>query len=388
MKSYNRGYAQIDLDAIAHNIEVLKDNINSDTQIMLVVKADAYSHGARMMAKSFEDLEYVWGFGVACLDEALELRHSGIIKPILILGGVFPDQYKALIAHNISLNVYSEHMAIDLIRFARQQKRQIHMHIKFDTGMSRHGFECNQESIDSIKRIQAEKEVVLEGVFTHFACADELDKSFTNLQHEKFVDMIEQLALSGVIFPYNHCANSATTIDLPEYGMNMVRVGLAMYGLYPSTEVSQESVHLKPALSLHSMVASVKELRDGMSVSYGGTYVAQGNRRIATIPIGYADGYPRSLSNQGYVLIHGIKAPIIGKICMDQFMVDVTDIPQAQYMSPVVLIGDDGEESLPVEVLGDLANKFNYEFICGIGKRIPRNYKKNNEIIEQIDYFA
>lgn len=388
MKSYHRGYAQIDLDCVAHNIEEIRKNLEQETKIMLVVKADAYSHGARTIAKNFEKEEAVWGYGVACLDEALELRHSGIIKPILILGGVFPDQYQALIAHNISLNVYSEQMAMELIEVAKEQRRHIHMHIKFDTGMSRHGFECSVESVESIVRIKSHKEAVLEGVFTHFACADEADKSFTKVQYNKFVEMIESLAMEGVIFPYNHCANSATSIDMPQYSMNMVRVGLSLYGLYPSKEVSRENVKLKPALSLHSMIASVKELKAGTSVSYGATYVAKSDRRIATIPIGYADGYPRSLSNKGYVLVDGKKAPIIGKICMDQFVIDVTEIQAAQYMSPVVLIGTDKEEMLPVELLGDMANKFNYEFICGIGKRIPRNYKKNGKIIEQIDYFA
>lgn len=388
MKIYNRGYLQVDLNNIQHNIVAMKNNLLSDTQLMLVVKADGYGHGAVPIAKEFEDLNFVWGYGVASVEEAVSLRHAGITKPILILGAVFPDQYETVIRENISLNVYAETMAMELLKVAEDLEIPVHVHIKIDTGMGRLGFECTQKSEECIVGVAQHKWAVLGGIFTHFACADERDKSYTKEQHKRFSDMVASLESHGVIFPMKHCGNSATGIDLPEYGMNMVRTGIALYGLYPSEDVCHTEVDLRPALSFHSTVASVGWLKKGMPLSYGSAYVAESDRRIATVPIGYADGYPRSLSNKGSVLIHGKKAPILGRICMDQLMVDITDIEEAVYLSAVTLIGNNGCEHISVEDLGHLSGKFNYEFICGLGKRIPRNYLKDGVIVDQRDYFT
>lgn len=388
MKSYNRGHIQVDLNNIQHNIASIQENLSSDTQLMLVVKADGYGHGAIPIAKEFQSLSYVWGYGVASVEEAVALRGAGITKPVLVLGAVFPDQYATVVKESISLNVYGKAMAMELLSVASELEKPASIHIKIDTGMSRLGFDSSDASTESIVHIGTHKWASIEGIFTHFACADEVDKSFTKEQHQRFTQMVSLLEDKGLTFPMKHCGNSATSLDLPEYGMNMVRVGIALYGLYPSPEVDHDSVSLQPALSLHSTIASIRELKKGTPVSYGSTYVSDSDRRIATVPIGYADGYPRSLSSKGYVLIHGQKAPIMGRICMDQMMVDITHIPEADYLSPVTLIGREDSMEITVEELGELSGKFNYEFICGLGKRIPRNYVKDGMIVDQIDYFS
>ena len=228
----------------------------------------------------------------------------------------------------------------------------------------------------------------MEGIFTHFAKADEGDKTFTNEQILKFVWMRDALKQREVVFTYEHCSNSAAIVDVPEADMGLVRAGISTYGLYPSEEVDKKNLPLKPAMSLKSHVAFVKEVEVGTPISYGGTFVADKQMKIATIPVGYADGYPRNLSNNGYVLIRGKKAPILGRVCMDQFMVDVTHIEGAQFGDKVTLVGTDGDETITVEMLGDLSGRFNYEFVCDLGKRIPRVYVRNGKISEQVDYFA
>lgn len=388
MKSYKRGYINVDLNKIQHNIASIQKNLSPETQLILVVKADGYGHGAVPISKEFETLSGVWGYGVASVEEAVALRREGIIKPVLVLGAVFPDQYTTVIKEDISLNVYSSAMAMELLRVAQDLGKPASIHIKIDTGMSRLGFDCSDSSVESILQIGTHEWASIEGIFTHFASADDSDKTFTVEQHKRFTGMVSDLERAGATFTMKHCGNSATGIDLPEYGMNMVRVGIAMYGLYPSEDVGRGDVDLKPALSLHSTIASVRTLEEGMAVSYGSTYVAESDRRIATVPLGYADGYPRSLSSKGYVLVHGKKAPILGRICMDQMMIDITDIPEADYLSSVTLIGSEASMEITVEELGDISGEFNYEFICGLGKRIPRNYVRDGEVVEQVDYFT
>lgn len=387
MKSYHRAYVEVNLDHIKYNLESIQKNLPKETKIMAVVKADGYGHGSVQVAKEVEELSFLFGFGVATATEAFILRKSGINKPILILGSIFEDEYKQIIEENISVNVYREDLAFELFDVARELHKTVSVHIKIDTGMSRLGFSFEEESLLAIENISKQEECVLEGIFTHFANADDKDKISTNSKYQLFMDGVNLLGQRGVEFKIKHCGNSAISLDLPDFSMNMVRVGISLYGLYPSEDINKARVHLKPAMSFHSVLTSVKKVKAGVAVSYGETYVTPSEKIIATIPVGYADGYPRSLSNQGYVLIHGKKAPIIGRICMDQFMVDVTEIKEASYMSQVTLIGSNGEENIQVEELGDLSGKFNYEFICGIGKRIPRNYRKNGEIVEQVDYF-
>ncbi|MGO5051407.1 alanine racemase [Lachnospiraceae bacterium LCP25S3_G4] len=388
MKTYTRVYARIDMDAIAYNINQMKLHIHKQTQIMVVIKADGYGHGAVPIAAMLEKQSYIWGFAVATLDEAVVLRTEGIKKPILVLGCIFPDQYREMLDHDIRMNVYTEEMAQSISEMAIEENKKAYLHIKLDTGMGRLGFAIQEDSIKAIQRISNMKHVEMEGIFTHFATADELDKTFAQKQIESYQWMVDHLNKVGVSFSHGHCSNSAGIIDLPEANFDIVRAGIATYGLYPSEEVKKSNVDLKPAMALKSHIAFVKTIQPGTPVSYGSTFVAKEEMRIATIPVGYADGYPRSLSNKGYVLIRGRRAPIVGRICMDQFMVDVSHIKDAQFGDKVTLIGKDGEEYLSVEILGDLSERFNYEFVCDLGKRIPRVYMHDGKVEEQIDYFA
>lgn len=388
MKKYSRVMARIDLDAIAYNMEQMHRNIDAKTKMIGVVKTDGYGHGAIPVARMLEAYEYVWGFATATLDEAVLLRKSGIRKPILVLGCVFPDQFEEMLEHEIRMTVYQEEQMQELSDLAVQLDRQAYFHVKLETGMSRLGFAPTDDSVEAIRRIIDLPHMKAEGIFTHFAKADEADKTYTRQQLTIFHEMTSKLKERGVTFPYEHCSNSAGIIDVREANCDLVRAGIAIYGLYPSQEVSKKAVELKPALSLISHVEYVKTISAGTSVSYGGTFVAEKEMQIATIPVGYGDGYPRSLSNKAYVLIHGKKAPIIGRVCMDQFMVDVTGIDNVKFGDQAVLIGTDGEETITVDQLSELADRFNYEFVCDLGKRIPRVYCRDGKIIEQIDYFA
>ncbi|QUO32648.1 alanine racemase [Faecalicatena sp. Marseille-Q4148] len=388
MKKYSRVMARIDLDAIAYNMEQMHRNIDAKTKMIGVVKTDGYGHGAIPVARMLEAYEYVWGFATATLDEAVLLRKSGIRKPILVLGCIFPDQFEEMLEHEIRMTVYQEEQMQELSDLAVQLDRQAYFHVKLETGMSRLGFAPTDDSVEAIRRIIDLPHMKAEGIFTHFAKADEEDKTYTRQQLTIFHEMTSKLKERGVTFPYEHCSNSAGIIDVREANCDLVRAGIAIYGLYPSQEVSKKAVELKPALSLISHVEYVKTISAGTSVSYGGTFVAEKEMQIATIPVGYGDGYPRSLSNKAYVLIHGKKAPIIGRVCMDQFMVDVTGIDNVKFGDQAVLIGTDGEETITVDQLSELADRFNYEFVCDLGKRIPRVYCRDGKIIEQIDYFA
>ena len=388
MKTYSRVYARIDLDAIASNMERMKRNLSEKTKIMAVIKADGYGHGAVQIAQMLENVDYIWGYAVATLDEAVVLKSEGLKKPVLVLGCVFPDQYMEMLKYDIRMNVYTEEMAEAISQMASREGMTAYMHIKLDTGMTRLGFDTSIESVEAIHRISEMKNVCMEGIFTHFAKADETDKTFSQKQIQDFMWMTEKLKEKDVEFQYEHCANSAAIIDVPDAHFNLVRAGISAFGLYPSEEVNKNNVRLKPAMALKSHVAFVKEIEAGTPISYGGTYISENPMIIATIPVGYADGYPRNLSNVGYVLIRGKKAPIVGRVCMDQFMVDVTDIDGVSFGDNVTLIGKDGNETITVEDLSDLSGRFHYEFICDLGKRIPRVFVRDGKIAEQVDYFA
>ena len=382
MKQHNRVCAEIDLDAIAYNMEQMRKRIGGDAKLIAVVKTDGYGHGAVPIAEMFEEFSYVWGYAVACLEEAVELREHGIKKPVLVLGCVFPDQYEDMLYYDIRPAVYTEEMAGAISETAVRLGKTANLHIKIDTGMGRIGFPVCEESADIIERISHLPNVRLEGMFTHFAKADETDKSYTMTQHERFMWMKEQIERRGVSIRYFDCDNSAGIIDLPDMRHDLARAGISTYGMYPSDEVKKEAVDLKPALRLVSHVTYVKDVAAGTPISYGGTFVAPEQMKVATIPVGYGDGYPRSLSNKGYVLIHGKRARILGRVCMDQFMVDVTDIPDTKFMDPVTLIGEDGGDRITVEDLSELSGRFNYEFVCCLGKRIPRVYKRGGKMSE------
>lgn len=379
MTEHNRVCAEIDLDAIAYNMEQMKKRIGDHARLIAVVKADGYGHGAVPVAKMFEACSYVWGYAVACLEEATELREQGIRKPILVLGCVFPDQFEEMIRYDVRPAVYMESMAELISQEAVRQGKDAFIHIKIDTGMGRIGFPVTEESADAVGRISRLPGIRIEGMFTHFAKADERDKTYTFLQHDRFMRMKELVEKRQVPVRYFDCDNSAGIIDFPDMKHDLARAGIAMYGMYPSDEVDQKAVDLRPALSLVSHVSFVKEVEAGTPISYGGTFVSDRPMRVATIPVGYGDGYPRSLSNKGYVLIHGKRARILGRVCMDQFMADVTDIPETAFMDRVVLVGRDGDEEITVDELADLSGRFNYEFVCCLGKRIPRIYKKSEE---------
>ncbi len=387
MKRYSRVCAKIDLDAIAYNMEQMKNRIGEDARLIAVIKTDGYGHGAVPIARMFEDVPYVWGYAVACLGEGIVLRKNGIRKPILVLGCVFPDEYEDMVKNEIRTAIYTEEMAQQISETAVRLGMQACFHIKIDTGMGRIGFPVNEESADAVERISRLPNIRMEGLFTHFAKADEKDKTYTYRQHEKFLWMKEQLEKRGVSIQYYDCDNSAGIIDFPDMKHDLARAGISTYGMYPSDEVMKEAVDLKPALRLVSHVSFVKDVEPGTAISYGGTFVAKEKMKVATIPVGYGDGYPRSLSNKGCVLIHGKRARILGRVCMDQFMVDVTQIPETRFMDEAVLIGTDGEDRITVEELANLSGRFNYEFVCCLGKRIPREYWKNGEVTEQTDFF-
>lgn len=376
MTNYPRVHADIDLDAIRHNMEEMYRLIDPHTKLMAVIKTDGYGHGAIPIARELETLDYVYGYAVAAEEEALALREDDIKKPILILGYTFPEQYETLLHAQITPAIFTMEAAKLLSETAGRLQTTAHIHIKLDTGMGRVGFLVSEESADVIAQIAKLPHIMIEGMFTHFAKADETDKTSANRQLSEFLRMAEFLEARGVHIPLKHCSNSAGILDLPQANLDIVRAGITLYGLHPSEEVHLERMDMRPVMSLKSRVAHVKTLPAGYGISYGATYVTPDERRIATIPVGYGDGYARSLSNQGDVLIRGRRAPICGRVCMDQFMVDVTDIPGVCVGDTVTLIGTDGEEHITLEELGEKSGRFNYEFACDLGKRIPRVFYK------------
>lgn len=382
MDACMRGFAQVDLDAIVQNMENMKANLNKHTQMLGVIKTDGYGHGALEIAHCLEPLDFMYGFAVATAEEAFALRNSGVKKPIIILGYTFPYSFKGFVQEEIRPTVFREDMLSELFEAAAQDGKKIKIHIKVDTGMNRIGIRPDETGIAFVKKALAYKNLEIEGIFTHFSRADEADKELTKKQFRMFSDFVNRVEKElGITIPVKHCANSAGIIDHPMTNMDVVRAGIALYGLYPSEEVSRETVKLKPALSLYSTIVYIKEIGSGESVSYGGTFKANRPMRIATIPIGYGDGYPRNLSGKGHVLICGKKAPILGRVCMDQFMVDVTDIPEAKEGDRVTLIGKEGKEQISVEMLSAISGRFPYELVCDLGKRIPRVFKRNGEIV-------
>ncbi len=387
MKTYSRVYAEIDLNAILHNMAQMQSRISKETKIMSVIKTDGYGHGAVPIGRELESLAVTWGYATATIEEAQILRRNGLQKPILVLGAVFPEQYSALMTESIRATVFSLRQAQEMEKAAAQAGAQITVHVKIDTGLSRLGFQVTEEAVEEIAQIAAMPHMIMEGMFTHFAKSDARDKTMAKEQMEKFSKIRELLASRQVTVPMIHCSNSAAIIDMPEANMDVVRAGISLYGLWPSDEVQKENLDLKPVLSLKSRIVFLKDLEPDRTVSYGATYQTNGWQKIATIPVGYGDGYPRSLSNKGYVLIHGKRAPICGRICMDQFMVDVTHIPEAREGDTVVLVGTDGKECISMEDIGELSGRFNYEFACDLGKRIPRVYVKNGRVTETRDYF-
>lgn len=372
--------AVIDLDRIYGNIERTKKKLNPETKLLAVIKADAYGHGAVAVSKVLEPLADM--YGVAIVEEAVELRNSGCKKPILILGTVPPEQYKDVAAYNITPAIYTWEMAEKYQEEASKQGCIGKAHIKLDTGMGRIGFLPNEESIDTIERISRLPNVELEGCFTHMARADEKEKKYAYSQFETYRWFLEELKKRGIEFKIRHVANSASTMEFKEFQLDMVRSGISTYGIYPSDEVDKGKLLLEPAMSLKARISYIKELPKGCPVSYGGTYVTKNATRIATIPVGYADGYPRALSGKASVLLKGIRVPVIGRVCMDQFMVDITGVKDASIGDWATLMGRDGNEEITVEELSYMAGSFPYEFVCDVSGRVPREYYYKGEIRE------
>ena len=382
MEKNNRVKAVISLDAVEQNFREMRKNIAEDTKMIAVVKADAYGHGAVPIAHLIEDYDYIWGFAAATAEEAVHLRQAGITKPILILGIVFDEYFPELVQYDIRPAVCEYDEAKKLSDEAVLQNKTVHIHIALDTGMTRIGYADIPESVEEIKKIAELPNLEIEGMFTHFARADEYDRSPAMVQLERYQDFSKRVEEAGVDIPLHHCSNSAGIIRVPEANLSIVRAGITIYGIYPSSEVERDIVKLAPVMELKSHITYVKDVPAGAAISYGGTYVADKKRRVATIPVGYADGYPRQLSNKGWVLIHGQKAPILGRVCMDQFMADVTEIDNVKKGDEVTLLGRDGDEFISIEEMGDLCGRFSYEFACDISPRVPRVYIKDGKEVE------
>lgn len=388
-----RTWAQIDLDAIKHNYLQIRNNISDKSMLLCVIKADAYGHGAVALAKEYERLGADW-FAVSNLEEAFQLRKNGIKKPILILGYTPANMAYELSRLNISQAVFSEEYAKDLSNYAAKNNVKVKIHLKIDTGMSRIGFvfkskEENSDTIEELIRVCKLENLITEGIFTHFAVADEPGKSIetTNGQFSAFTDICEILKKNGIEIKIRHCSNSGGILNYPKMNLDMVRAGIILYGLFPSDYV-QNKLDLRPAMSLKTVISQVKTVPKGTAVSYGGTFITPRKTRIATVPIGYADGYLRALSSKASMLVNGKKAPVIGRICMDQAMLDITDIENVKENTVVTVFGKDGDVEIKVEDIANIANTINYEILCLISKRIPRIYIKNGEKIGQLNYLC
>ena len=379
--NFDNTYVNIDLDIIARNFEIVRQKAGTD--VMAVVKADAYGHGAIQVARLLEGKCRF--FGVSSMLEARELRQAGLQTPILILGHTPVAHFPTAVAENIRPTIFHYADAVALSNEAVRQGRIAPFHFAIDTGMSRIGFQATVESADLCVKIAKLPGLFAEGIFSHFAGADCENLEKARHQAEKFDDFVALLQKKGLSIPIRHMDNSAGLMNFPNH-YEMVRSGIVTYGMYPSGEVSPELLKLEPALQFLSRVTHVKMLPAGREVSYGGTFVTTRDTRIATVPVGYADGYRRSLSGKFYVLIHGKKAPILGRICMDQLMVDVTDIPGVKTGDRVVLMGTDGEETISAEALAAAAQSFNYEQICDISHRVTRVYYKDGQKCQSVNY--
>lgn len=388
LETYARVYAEVDLDAICQNMAHMKANIAKETKMIAVIKADGYGHGSVPIARTLEPLPYLYGFATATFEEARILRKSGVRKPILILGYTFPYCYREMISMDIRPALFRQDSARELSDVAVSLGMTAQVHIKVDTGMSRIGIRPDDSGLAFVREAASLPGICIEGIFTHFAKADMKDKRAAQRQTAQFRIFTERIASeTGLRIPVRHCSNSAGIIRMPEANMDVVRAGIALYGLWPSDEVERDILTLQPALSLKSRIVYVKDLEENAEISYGGTFIAGAGMRAATVPVGYGDGYPRSLSNRGYVLIHGKRARILGRVCMDQMIVDVTEIPQAREGDPVTLLGSDGAERITAEYLGDLSGRFNYELVCDFTKRVPRVYRRDGRITGTKDYY-
>lgn len=364
-------WAEIDLGAIAHNIRALKQHIGPAVELCAVVKANAYGHGAEAVARTA--LTHGAGrLAVARLEEGVALRQAGITAPILVMGPIDPSAAPTLIAHNLIPTVNTPALAWAISQQAQAVGRTVPVHLKVDTGMGRFGL-LPEEVVPFARQVFSQPGLYLEGFWTHFAVADEADKDYTHYQFYRYQQALRELEAAGFRVPLRHVANSAATLDLPETHLDMVRCGIAIYGLYPSSEVSRR-VELRPAMTLKARIGRVRTLPAGSSVSYGRTYTTRRATRVALIPFGYGDGYSRALSNRGQVLVRGRRVPIVGRVCMDLFVVDVSAVPDVREGDEVVILGRQGDQAITADELAEALDTINYEIVTALAARVPRVY--------------
>lgn len=388
-----RTWAEVNLNAICDNFMAIKRQVKKGTKILCVLKADAYGHGATALAEQYEKMGADW-FAVSNLEEALQLRNSMITKPILILGYTPANMARVLSTFNISQAVFTKSYAEELSEAALEANCKVNAHVKLDTGMSRIGFIFHDKKRDlgsllDIKEISALKGIKLEGIFTHFAKSDEGGEGivFTKHQYENFCFAVRYLKENGIDIPLKHCSNSAAILNYKEMNMDMVRAGLILYGFYPS-DYNLSDLNLKPAIQLKTVISQLKTIEKNTAVSYGGKFITKRKTKIATVPIGYADGYLRVLSGKAYMLINGQKAKVVGRICMDQLMLDVTDVDNININDEVVVFGKSKDAEITLDELSAMMGTINYEFLCLLSKRIPRIYLKDNKTVSQLNYLC
>lgn len=366
-------YVEVDVDCIRKNVKTFLSLLKPETKLMAIVKADAYGHGAVPVARTAIEAGAQW-LGVALTQEAAQLRDAGFQQPILVLGYTDSQDYAYMAARQIRPAIYSLEQGLAFGEAAQAAGVKASIHIKVDTGMGRLGFQPGEEALQQILRLARHPYIEIEGLFTHFAKADENDQTSVKGQAAMFKAFSQQIKNRGVAVPICHCANTAAAMKLPEAHMDMIRLGIGLYGLYPSEESKQWGIQLAEAISLKSCLSHVKAVPAGTAVSYGHTWTAVRSSVIGTVPIGYADGVSRHLSNRGTVLVNGQRAPIVGRVCMDQLMVDLTGLPEAATGQPVVLLGQQGAEKIPVDEVAMLLNTINYEIVCDLSCRLPRRY--------------
>lgn len=385
---FTRAWAEINLDNIAHNVREIRKLVGKRTEVMAVVKADAYGHGVLETVSTMIE-NGVSRLAVSMLDEAIQLRKIGIDVPILVLSHTSPKRAEELIKYHITQTVYSHELAKALSDEAMRQGTEVRVHIKIDTGMTRVGFPPGYSVVKDVVEIQKLPGVIVEGIFTHFATSDEKDRSYTYHQVELFESIVSELSRIGILIPIRHVSNSAAILQYPELTMDLVRAGIILYGIYPSNEVDRTVIDLKPAMTLKANITLTKWVEEKTPVSYGRKFITSRKTRIATIPIGYADGYSRLFSGKSRVLINGQFAPIVGNICMDQCMVDITDVNgEISVGDEIVLLGRQGENEITADELAGLIGTIPYEIVCVIGKRIPRVYFKNGQVVNVLNYLV
>ena len=379
-------WSEINLDNLIHNLNQIKKLTDDNTEIMAVVKADSYGHGSIEISKTLI-AEGVKRLSVATLSEAIELRDAGIDVDILILGYTPRNQFKYIVKYDITQTIYDYDAACELSKAAEYMNKTAKVHVKIDTGMSRLGFRSEETAVKEILKIKELSNIYLEGIFSHFASADEVDKSFARVQYDEFMSLIYKLDEANLNIDIKHISNSAAIIDLPKYQMNLVRAGISLYGLYPSKEVRVDAIDLKPVMTLKTQISNMKKVPKGTGISYGQVFTTSEESVIATIPIGYADGFSRLLNGEHLVTVNGKKVDVVGKICMDQCMLNVTEVKNLYIDKEVVVFGE-GKNVNSAEELAENLGTISYEVVCMISRRVPRVYKRNGKIVKVVDYLA